>query len=255
MVELEGKKPGVWIDFATGESGDILHAWAAVMSIDHESNFPELVESVAKWLGEPDRNNSATNQNAMEKKASPPISRPAKNIYIDELGSPSAKWDYWDTQGNLIACVYRYDTPEGKQYRPWDVKARTKKAPDPRPLYNQLQIVKSDQVILVEGEKSADALINKGIVATTAMNGANAPVDKTDWSPLKNKHVLIWPDNDVAGQQYADRAAQAIAKVDATSVTIMQIPQNKPQKWDAFDAVEENIDINAFIFVLDKKTH
>jgi putative DNA primase/helicase len=24
----------------------------------------------------------------------------------------------------------------------------------------------------------------RGIVATTAMHGANAPVDKTDWSPL-----------------------------------------------------------------------
>jgi putative DNA primase/helicase len=107
--------------------------------------------------------------------------------------------------GNLIACVYRYDTPDGKEFRPWDVKARRHKAPDPRPLYNRPGIVKADRVVLVEGEKCADALIAKGICATTAMNGANAPIEKTDWSPLAGKHVLIWPDNDEAGKAYALR--------------------------------------------------
>jgi putative DNA primase/helicase len=56
--------------------------------------------------------------------------------------------------------------------------------PEPRPLYNQPGMVSGRHVVLVEGEKCAQALIASGVVATTAMHGANAPVDKTDWSPL-----------------------------------------------------------------------
>jgi DNA primase len=65
------------------------------------------------------------------------------------------------------------------------------KAPDPRPLYIQPQILTANQVVLVEGEKATDALIRLGMIASTAMNGANAPVAKTDWGPLKDKHVCI----------------------------------------------------------------
>jgi hypothetical protein len=43
----------MWMDFATGEGGDIFDAWARVMGIDAQRNFPQLVESVAQWLGVP----------------------------------------------------------------------------------------------------------------------------------------------------------------------------------------------------------
>jgi hypothetical protein len=51
MRFLEGSRAGMWMDFATGEGGDIFDAWARVMGIDATSRFPELVESVAQWLG------------------------------------------------------------------------------------------------------------------------------------------------------------------------------------------------------------
>ena len=35
---------------------------------------------------------------------------------------PTAKWDYFDKNNKLIACVYRYDTEDGKEFRVWDVK-------------------------------------------------------------------------------------------------------------------------------------
>ncbi len=162
---------------------------------------------------------------------------------MDELGPATAKWDYRDADGRLIACVYRYDGAGGKEFRPRDVRSRAMRAPDPRPLYNQPQIESASQVILVEGEKAADALIWEGMVATTAMNGANAPVEKTDWAPLKNKQVVIWPDNDEAGQAYARRAAEVIANSGATSVTILHLPEDKPEKWDAFDAIEDGMDV------------
>jgi len=239
VVELEGQRAGMWIDFATGEGGDIFEAWARVMNIDAQRDFPQLMASVAQWLGDVFSNMDVCNGHLPEMATTSTI----KRAPVDELGPATAKWDYRDAEGRLIACVYRYDTAEGKEFRPWDVRSRAMRAPDPRPLYNQPQVATASQVILVEGEKAADALIRKGMAATTAMNGANAPVEKTDWTPLKDKQVVIWPDNDEAGHQYVRRAAEAIANSGAASVAILHIPEGKPEKWDAFDAIEDGLDV------------
>ena len=229
-VTLRGEQAGLWQDFATGEGGDIFDLWAAAHQLDARRDFAALLDSIENWMG-----------------TAPIRSAPRREPPTDDLGPPTARWDYLDVAGNLIACVYRYDTPDGKEFRPWDVKARRHKAPDPRPLYNRPGIVKADRVVLVEGEKCADALIVKGICATTAMNGANAPIEKTDWSPLAGKHVLIWPDNDEAGKAYALRAADALRLADAASVAVLTLPAGKPSKWDAADAVADGFDIPAFL--------
>lgn len=51
--------------------------------------------------------------------------------------------------------------------------------------------MKSDKVILVEGEKCADALIEQGITATTAMLGANAPIEKQTGHHLRVSMLLF----------------------------------------------------------------
>lgn len=229
-VTLRGEQAGLWQDFATGEGGDIFDLWAAAHRLDTRRDFAALLDSIENWLG--------TAPVKVFSRREPPV---------DDLGPATARWDYLDAAGNLIACVYRYDTPDGKEFRPWDVKARRHKAPDPRPLYNQPGIATANQVVLVEGEKCADALIAKGICATTAMNGANAPVEKTDWSPLTGKHVFLWPDNDEAGKAYALRAADALRLAGAASVAVLTPPAGKPSKWDAADAVAEEFDIPAFL--------
>jgi hypothetical protein len=232
VVELAGPKAGMWIDFATGECGDIFDLWATNLGLDSRRQFPELVHEIGRWLGDV-----------------PLIATllPQRKPPLDDLGPWSAKWDYFDAAGKLIACVYRYDTPEGKEYRPWDVRERKTRAPDPRPLYNQPGLLNAGEVVVAEGEKAADALIGSGIAATTAMNGAHAPVDKTDWSPLKGKHVLVWPDKDEAGRQYAERVRDVLLRSGVASVAILEPPIDKPEKWDAFDAVAEGMDVAAFL--------
>ena len=232
-VEVSGGKAGMWHDFATGEGGDIIALWAAATGRNTQSDFHSLLDDIRQWLGEP-------------RAASAPA-RSESSAPIDQLGPATGKWNYQDEDGKLIACVYRYDTPEGKQFRPWDVINRKTKAPDPRPLFNQPAMKLATEVLLVEGEKAAEALIEQGICATTAMNGAKAPIKKTDWSPLENKRVLIWPDKDTAGWQYAEAAAQAILNAGAASLAIIFPPDDKPEKWDAADAVDEGMDVTAFI--------
>ncbi|MCH2259077.1 MAG: hypothetical protein MK088_20930, partial [Alteromonas sp.] len=78
-----------------------------------------------------------------------------KHAPVDELGPPTGQWQYTDRDGNLIACVYRYDTPSGKQFRPWDAKARKTRAPNPRPLYNQVGIKTATDIVLLEFRANA----------------------------------------------------------------------------------------------------
>jgi putative DNA primase/helicase len=75
------------------------------------------------------------------------------------------------------------------------------------------------------------------------------PVDKTDWSPLAGKSVLIWPDRDAPGWDYADRASQAILNAGATTVAILVPPDDKPDGWDAADAIPEGFDVGGFLAV------
>jgi putative DNA primase/helicase len=242
-VELSGDKAGMWHDFATGEGGDVIGLWAAATGREVRSAFPALLTDIQEWLGEPRQAASPSPPDIAN--AIPPV---------DELGPVTGKWDYTDDDGKLLACVYRYDPPGGKQFRPWDVCARKMKAPDPRPLYNQSGIAVADEVILVEGEKAAEALIDLGICAATAMNGASAPVGRTDWSPLAGKKVLIWPDKDAPGWRYAEAAAQAVMQAGATEVSILLPPDDAPEKWDAADAVVEGVDVAAFIANADRQT-
>ena len=237
VVELTGPKAGMWHDFATREGGDIIGLWAAVTGRDTRTGFPAIMEDIREWLDGRSRTLHDDRANKTEAKTPP----------TDDLGPVTAKWDYQDDDGSLLACVYRYDPPGGKQFRPWDVRARKMKAPNPRPLYNRPGIRSAAEVVLVEGEKAADALIGQGISATTAMNGASAPVGKTDWSPLKAKRVLIWPDKDAPGWKYATAAGQAILGAGAVSVAILLPPDDKPEKWDAADAVADGMDLAEFI--------
>ena len=242
-MELQGSKAGMWRDFATGEGGDIFDLFASVWNMDLKTHFTSFLEALREWLDVPPTMRSSFHLDHSETA----FKDERIKFAVDDLGPHTAKWDYTDVEGNLIACVYRYDPPEGKQFRPWDVKARKHKAPDPRPLYNQPGIKRAQEVILVEGEKCADALISLGICATTAMNGAKAPLEKTDWSPLKGKHVLIWPDNDSVGKEYATAVANFLVNQNVASLAVLQIPDDKPDKWDAADAVMQGLDMGTFL--------
>ncbi|MEF9387777.1 phage/plasmid primase, P4 family [Ralstonia solanacearum species complex bacterium KE056] len=232
-VVLDGEKAGLWTDRATGDGGDIFDLIAAQAGMRVATDFAQVLERAMQLLGQSNRQ---------------PVRRKRREPPTDELGPATAKWDYLDATGRLLGVVYRYDPPgRGKEFRPWDAKRRKMAPPEPRPLYNQPGLASATQVVFVEGEKCAQALIDAGIVATTAMHGANAPVDKTDWSPLAGKTVLIWPDRDKPGWEYAANAAQAMLSAGATTCHILYPPEEAGEGWDAADALAEGFDVAAFI--------
>ena len=78
------------------------------------------------------------------------------------------------------------------------------------------------------------------------MQGARAPIEKTDWSPLAGKTVIIWPDNDEPGLIYAKNVSIKLASI-GCMVKLVSIPSDKPAKWDAGDCVAEGGDVAAIL--------
>lgn len=252
-IKLTGSDEGLWHDHATGEGGDLIALYRASMGYVGNTNFQLSLKEIAKeYFGDPvEVDRLAWQPSAVariENKKRELGTKPRDDMV--ELGAPVATYRYYDTRGNVIASVVRYEpggTRESKTFRPYcfkTVDGKTKwigGAPDLRPLYRLPEIALASVIVLCEGEGKADALARMGIEATSAMQGANAPIDKTDWSPLHGKTVIIWPDNDEPGFAYAKAAAARLQAIGCT-VRMVDVPADKPKSWDAGDCVMEGQD-------------
>lgn len=244
-IGLVNAECGRWRDHATDEQGgDFISLFAAANSLDQRHDFSVILDELEEWLGWRQSAFQARPQQAARESY-----RDAPKPADEPLGAPTSRWHYLDTDSNIIATVSRYDLPNGsKTYRPWDAKASRHQMPEPRPLYNMPALQRADTVVLVEGEKCADALISAGYAATTVMGGANAPMDKTDWSPIRGKQIILWPDNDEAGRRYAAELPPFL-RAFGCGVRVVEIPDDMPEKWDAADAADEGRDLGAILNV------
>lgn len=95
----------------------------------------------------------------------------------------------------------------------------------PKMLYNLPCIKNEETVFVVEGEKDVDSLSNIEIPATTSPFGAGKWQD--DYSAdLKDKIVIIIPDQDSIGQKHAQQVAESVVKT-AQKVLILNLPKSK----------------------------
>ncbi len=192
-----------------------------------------------------------------------PIENPIRPQY--NANSPyDAEYIYTNADGEVLVTVRRYNVKDiagnpmlntkgkpKKEFRPFVEGSPYSKFPDIRPLYNIPNVLASDRVIWVEGEKCADALNHAGYTTTCTIGGAGALTKKTahqfDFSPLQNKELILWPDNDPAGKKLADLIQDFALAAGAKSVTMLTPPMGKPEGWDASDALSEGYNIENFV--------
>lgn len=113
--------------------------------------------------------------------------------------------------------------------------------PKVKALYNahKLKLRPEASVIVVEGEKAVDLGEAKfpNSVVVTWPGGCNG-TDRGDWSLLKGRNVLIWPDQDDAGKKAAEKIAE---KLDA-NVSIAYV-NHLPESADIADDIpQEDLD-------------
>jgi hypothetical protein len=149
---------------------------------------------------------------------------------------PVAEYGYRDRDGRLRYQTVRFAPkgfaqrrPNGSPDRPiWNMD-------DIEPLPYRLPELLADPdatVFIVEGEKDADALGERGLLATTNHGGAGK------WRPeishwLAGRNVIILPDNDVPGRAHAEDVAQKISGI-AASIRTLELPGLQP-KGDVSD--------------------
>ena len=265
-VALTGQQVGLWHDRATQEGGDIFGLIAASQKI---RAFPDVLKWSAEWLGETGIEHLGQPTRHSARAAAPlepitPIPETAGKVPDHpRFGRPSMRWAYRDADGGVVMIVNRFERPpEGKEFRPqiyalgptgrgeWLWQAM----PTPRPMYaiDQLTARLDDPILIVEGEKTADAAqgLLPGYVVMTWPGGAGG-VGHFDPSPLAGRDVTIWPDADDAGRGAADAVAKRVVDAGAADVRIVDLPDGLPKGWDLADPMPDGMGIDDVVRLID----
>lgn len=271
-VVHSGHKAGQFFDFERQEGGGLLKliqrelglgrveakAWAH----DFLGAVPDISVPIAFTRSrQPDKPEDVWTSLKPDLKNPAPKLENIKGIgaYFDEV----CRHPYHDENGQLLYYVLRLKdkkdptrkiTPplsygywqSQPEKRGWELKGFQA---DKRPLYNLHQLKENPQatILLVEGEKTADQALNNlpgGHYICMTWSGGAGAVQKSDWTPLYGRKVLVWPDNDRAGYEAADKACCELKKVGVESLRVvnkLDLEKNFPQKWDLADSLPENM--------------
>lgn len=172
-----------------------------------------------------------------------------------QYGVPENTWAYTNEKGETMFYVCRFSQKDGtKEVLPYiyatdGTKARWvwKGIGNKRPLYKLHKVVQSDNICLVEGEKTADAgnRNSKDWVFTTFQGGSKA-WKYTDYTHLKGKNVCIIDDNDEVGHLCMD-GVQSLILANAKSLKRIKSLDEFPDKWDIADKRWREGELDNFI--------
>jgi len=144
-----------------------------------------------------------------------------------------ATYDYRDASGSLLFQVVRFEPKDFRQRRPdgkggwiWNLNGVE---PVPYRLPELLAADLTEVVFVVEGERDVDRLASVGLAATSNAGGAGK------WRPefakhLRDRAVVIVPDNDEPGRRHAEAIARSLHGV-AASVRVVALT-GLPEKGD-----------------------
>lgn len=241
-VELEGEKAGLWCDQAADQGGDLIDLIAANQMLS--------IGKAIGWL----RNYLGIKSDPDDRPFNPlEFGFKRKDEAVYRKGSKA--WTYRDSAGNPIAWVVRFDGPNGKKdilpLRMIDGKPRWKgfTKGESKPIYNLHQLSRrtGQPILIVEGEKTADAaaaIFSDHIVLTWM--GGTKNVAFADWTPVRQAAdagaaVILWPDADSPG-----REAMTYLKAIFPTAHLVNTA-GLPDGWDLADPVPDGVSIRGLL--------
>lgn len=267
---------GKWADFATDDKGGDLVSLYAYLFTDGDNGKAarELGADEAGRVPAAERQAVAERVTKLKEHQSRPVfpvpdHAPEPSFRHFRFGEPSAVWPYYNGKGRLLLYVCRYDHEGGKDIVPlsW---VQQKGKPDrwkhkgvigdkKRPLYglDRLAAMPDAPVLLVEGEKTADAaheLVGHEMACISWLGGTST-ADRVALGPLAGRFVTLWPDfdskrrkptgellpdEDQPGNKAMLTIAKALAGVAATvSMVGYTVAGQFPDAWDLADAAAQ----------------
>lgn len=275
-IRLTGEKAGCWSDFAAGDSGsDLISLYAYLNNLQQGEAMREIAGQIGIDLQDArkapaEREDKGTKSRTEWTPVLPvPDDAPPYPKAHEKRGRPVATWEYQDSDGKLLGIVCRFQTSDGgKEVLPcvFAVHPATHARMwrwiafrEPRPLYLTGKLRENRPVVVVEGEKCADALF--GFFGekfdVVSWPGGSKAVGKADWTLLTGRDVILWADADAktykkshpqAGEimpehkQPGMSAMLELAKIlraRGCRVRFIDIPQpgEKPDGWDVADLI------------------
>lgn len=235
---------GAWADFAGIERGGDPVSLAA--AIFHNGSQGKAAQDLSKQLGiDSDRREAPKPE---PKPEWDPILPPPPFAPDPDLDGYSAIYTYCDQSGEPLFYIRRREAPQGgkKQFTPltygtfkgvsgWHAKHPIA----PRPLYGLDKLSKPTRVVICEGEKAADAAqkLFPDLVCMSWPGGTNS-VSSADWTALKGRDVIVWPDNDEPGTKAAAELKNVLRGI-ATTIATLRV-DDLPNKADAADVSPED---------------
>jgi hypothetical protein len=143
----------------------------------------------------------------------------------------TAHWHLLDRQRRYVATHVRLEPGrEGKSKdvawkinEEWGLKGRPLKT---LPLYGIHCLDKDNpsRVILVEGEKAADAVVGHGLFAVGSVCGATTTPSDEVLSDLQGREVILWPDADLPGREHMQRISARLTVLGISHRTVEPFP-------------------------------
>jgi hypothetical protein len=155
-------------------------------------------------------------------------------IYLFENANRTPAYQHWrlnvyDHKGGVVIDkTFIFKRPSGSGWK-------TGLAKKPQILYRLPELLEADPAIPVwicEGEKNANNLVARGLVATTCSDGAGKWKDRYS-ADLHGRICYVLEDNDEAGRKDVLKKAQSL-RGEAASVKVIRIP-GLPEKGDVSD--------------------
>lgn len=177
----------------------------------------------------------------------------ARRLFASQLRQgykSEALHEYRDAHGAELFWRARLRAPDGGKFiRPFHACGNDYRLGEPRfdkgkPLYNLPDLQADDPVFVVEGEGCADVLAKLGVVAVTS--GSSSSAGSADWSPLKGRDVVVWPDADEPGAKYAADVLDKLREAGAARVRIIDVrPLGLAEHDDCVDWLKLHPDATA----------
>jgi len=168
---------------------------------------------------------------------------------------PKISNNSWDINGaatgRKVAVHERIEGPSGKSFLWKDLNGKSGLPEGVNlkdlALYAIERADTTKPVVIVEGEKCADSLLDLDINAVGTVCGAASIPGDDALSPLLSfPKVILWADNDNTGKSHMEKIANKLLHLGTSSVKQV-VWLNAPEKGDCVDAIEAGVDVHRLI--------
>ncbi len=247
---------GLWVDYGdANRGGSFIDLVAQVRSMEPRQAAQSIIERASGASSAPIRQKN--------KKKLPPapggtltgLKESAMQQYRRKRwGQVKAVYQFFDKAGALIMGTVRYVNFEGKKniipFCHTETGWVTGRPPGKMPLYHSGKPDGGERLLVVEGEKCADAAAQLDGWRPVSWHGGCSAANQSDWSTVYGREAVIWPDNDEEGMKAARRIASKLRSHGAR-VLLVEPDDSQSRGYDIADMIEDR-GVEAALNVLKK---